>query len=55
MDWTETKLLPALAPISVVEIDNAPYHSVKDPSSVSPTNNQERQYACLVEEKENKA
>ena len=37
MDWTETKLLPALSPDSVVVMDNAPYHSVKDPSSVSPT------------------
>ena len=37
MHWTETKLLPALSPNYVVVMDNAPYHSVKDPSSVSPT------------------
>ena len=35
MDWTETKLLPALSLNYVVVMDNAPYHSVKDPSSVS--------------------
>ena len=34
---TEIKLLSALSPNYVVVMDNAPYHSVKDPSPVPPT------------------
>ena len=36
-DWVEKQLLPALTEKTLIVMDNAPYHSVRDQTSVSPT------------------
>ena len=37
--WVKDKLVPALPTKSLIIMDNAPYHSVQDPESKTPTSN----------------